>query len=65
MPQEIIILGATSSLIAVTAFGGAVYETFKLTSLRQLFDSILKEPVPQELLDTLYSLGGEDGDQSL
>ena len=63
MGADLIVIGAASGLVAVGAFGGAVRETFKLTSLRSLFEQVVAEPVPDSILIVLDSLG-DDEDES-
>jgi hypothetical protein len=60
MVSELMVAGGASGIVALGCFGGAVRETFKLQSLRQLWDATVEEPVPANIINTLNSLGGEE-----
>jgi hypothetical protein len=61
MPEEMVLIGSVTALITVCAFGGAVRETFRLTSLKLLYDPVVQEPIPDRLILVLNSLGEDDG----
>lgn len=64
MPYEIFIAGSLGAVVSLGAFGGAVRETLRLSTLRELFNEVLSEPVPEDILVLVKSLGGdEDGDR--
>jgi hypothetical protein len=59
MTNELVVIGIVGGVVAVGAFGGAVKETFKLNNLRNYYNSIVEEPVPDRLKLVLKSLGDD------
>lgn len=53
---QIVAVGSTCGVAAVAAFSGAVRETFRLQALRQSYDDIVSEPVPERFTDLLKDL---------
>lgn len=53
---QIVAAGGTCGLAAVAAFSGAVRETFKLQSLRQEYNEVVSEPVPERFTELLKGL---------
>lgn len=53
---QIVAAGGTCGLAAVAAFTGAIRETFRLEQLRQVYDPVVAEPVPDKLTEFLKGL---------
>lgn len=65
MVNELIAAGVLGAGVSAATFGGAVRETFRLSShnLKRVWDDVVEEPIPERfhhLLDSLESDGGSN-----
>lgn len=63
MVSELMAVGVLGAGISVASFGGAVRETFHLSShnLKRVWDDVIEEPVPERFKQLLASFEGDGG----
>lgn len=65
MGPELLVIGGVASVVAIGGFAGAVRETLLLEQLKQLFNNVVEEPVPDRIMIVFQSLGeDDDGDRA-